>query len=122
MDLSREFRFEAAHWLPRLPPDHASASLHGHSYHVEVGVSGPVDGHLGWVVDFADIKAAVRPVIEMLDHRCLNEIDGLSNPTAENLAGWLWERLAPRLPLLAVVAISQTCTPGCAFRGDPNNV
>ena len=122
MELSKEFRFEAAHWLPRLPPAHACASTHGHSYHVEVGVSGPVDGHLGWVVDFADIKAAVRPVIDGLDHRCLNEIDGLSNPTSENLARWLWERLAPRLPLLAVVVVAQTCTPRCAYRGDQRDV
>jgi 6-pyruvoyltetrahydropterin/6-carboxytetrahydropterin synthase len=117
MDLSKEFRFEAAHRLPRLPPDHPCAILHGHSYRVEVSVSGPVDVNLGWVIDFADIKEAVRPVIAVLDRRCLNDIEGLSNPTSENLAQWLWARLAPGLPLLSVIAIAATCAPRCTYRG-----
>jgi 6-pyruvoyltetrahydropterin/6-carboxytetrahydropterin synthase len=121
MELSKEFRFEAAHRLPGLPSGHPLASLHGHTYRVEVGVSGPVDGHLGWVIDFADIRAAVRPVIAALDHRCLNDIDGLANPTSEKLADWLWARLAPGLPLLSVIAIGATCTPRCAYRGPAFN-
>ena len=121
MELSKEFRFEAAHRLPGLPPGHALAPLHGHTYRVEVGVSGPVDDHLGWVIDFADIRAAVRPVIAALDHRCLNEIDGLANPTSEKLADWLWARLAPGLPLLSMIAIGATCTPRCTYRGPALN-
>ena len=117
MELSKEFRIEAAHRLPRLPSDHACARLHGHSYQVEVGVNGPVDAQMGWVIDFAAIKEAVRPVIATLDHRCLNDIEGLSNPTSESLAAWLWARLAPGLPLLSVIAIGATCAPRCTYRG-----
>jgi 6-pyruvoyltetrahydropterin/6-carboxytetrahydropterin synthase len=117
MELSKEFRFEAAHRLPRLPSDHACATLHGHSYRVEVGVNGPVDASMGWVIDFAEIKEVVRPVIAALDHRCLNDIEGLSNPTSESLARWLWARLAPGLPLLSVIAIGATCAPRCTYRG-----
>jgi 6-pyruvoyltetrahydropterin/6-carboxytetrahydropterin synthase len=121
MELSKEFRFEAAHRLPGLPSGHVLAPLHGHTYRVEVGVSGPVDDNLGWVIDFADIRAAMRPVIAALDHRCLNEIDGLANPTSEKLAYWLWARLAPALPLLSMIAIGATCTPRCTYRGPGHN-
>ena len=117
MDLSKQLIFEAAHRLPKLPPTHACAGLHGHSYRVEVTVRGPVDARLGWVMDFADIKAAARPIVDALDHRCLNEVEGLSNPTSENLARWIWQRLAPRLPLLFAVAVGATCTPRCTYRG-----
>src|SRR5437762_2735443 len=81
---------EAAHRLPRVPTGHKCARLHGHSYRVEVHISGPVNPEYGWVTDFADIKAAFAPVHETLDHRYLNEIEGLENPTSENLARWVW--------------------------------
>ena len=118
VELAKQLGFAAAHRLPTLPPTHARARLHGHSYRVEVMVRGPVDARLGWVIDFAEITAAARPIVDALDHRCLNEIEGLSNPTSENLARWIWHRLAPQLPLLFAVTISATCTPRCTYRGD----
>lgn len=80
-------------------------------------VAGPVDPKTGWVVDFAEIKQAFRPLHEQLDHHYLNEVEGLENPTSENLAGWVWERLAPDLSLLARVTVSETCTSGCSYEG-----
>jgi 6-pyruvoyltetrahydropterin/6-carboxytetrahydropterin synthase len=116
MDLFREFTFEAAHRLPQVPAGHKCARLHGHSYRVEVQVSGEVGADTGWVLDFADLSEAFRPVREQLDHYYLNDIDGLANPTSEVLARWIWDRLAATLPLSAIV-VRETCTSGCIYRG-----
>jgi 6-pyruvoyltetrahydropterin/6-carboxytetrahydropterin synthase len=118
VEIFREFTFEAAHRLPRVPEGHKCARLHGHSYRLEVHVHGDVDPTLGWVIDFADIKAAVGPVVDQLDHYYLNEVPGLENPTSENLARWTWERLREALPLSAIV-VRETCTSGCIYRGEP---
>lgn len=119
MLLFKEFSFEAAHRLPTVPPDHKCARLHGHSFHVRVSVDGPVDAATGWVMDFADLKSAFRPLLDALDHRYLNEIPGLENPTSEVLAVWIWRHLAPALPALAAVEVRETCTSGCIYRGEP---
>jgi 6-pyruvoyltetrahydropterin/6-carboxytetrahydropterin synthase len=117
MDIFKDFTFEAAHRLPNVPEGHKCARLHGHSFQVRVTVRGPVDPHLGWVMDFADIKAACKGVHDRLDHRYLNEIEGLENPTSEVLAQWIWRALAGALPL-AAVEVRETCTTGCVYRGD----
>ncbi len=117
MEIFKEFRIEAAHRLPNVPPGHKCARLHGHSFRITIGVTGPVDPVQGWVRDFADIAQAAAPLIEQLDHRYLNEIDGLENPTSENLAIWIWQRLQDRLPGLSRVTIHETCTSGCEYRG-----
>jgi 6-pyruvoyltetrahydropterin/6-carboxytetrahydropterin synthase len=118
MEIFADFRFESAHRLPNVPADHKCARLHGHSFQVRVTVTGPVDPRLGWVVDFADIKRAFEPVRAALDHRYLNEVEGLANPTSEVLAQWIWERLRPSLPGLSAVEVRETCTTGCVYRGD----
>jgi 6-pyruvoyltetrahydropterin/6-carboxytetrahydropterin synthase len=117
MEVFREFRFESAHWLPNVPEDHKCRRLHGHSFRVDVHVEGPVDPELGWVVDFGDIDAAFGPIFDAVDHRCLNDVAGLENPTSEHLARWVWERLAPRLPGLARVVVRETCDSGCSYAG-----
>ena len=117
MDIYKEFSFEAAHRLPNVPEGHKCARLHGHSFHVRVTVSGEIDPVLGWVMDFADIKAACRSVHDQLDHRYLNDIAGLENPTSEVIAKWIWERLKGPLPMLASVEVRETCTSGCVYRG-----
>ncbi len=117
MELRRTFQFEAAHRLPHVPPGHKCARLHGHSFRVEVVVEGPLDPHLGWVMDYADIKAAFAPIFRQLDHHYLNEIPGLENPTSELLAKWIWERLQPGLPLLRELVVAETCTARCVYRG-----
>ncbi|MCA9425589.1 MAG: 6-carboxytetrahydropterin synthase QueD [Candidatus Omnitrophica bacterium] len=118
MEIYKSFTFEAAHLLPNVPPDHKCARLHGHSFHVEIHVTGPVDPHVGWVMDFGDIKKAFKPILNRLDHYYLNEIEGLENPTSENVARWIWRELKPELPALSAVTIRETCTSGCVYRGE----
>lgn len=118
MNIFKIFTFEAAHHLPNVPEDHKCRRLHGHSFRVEVHVSGPVDKDAGWVLDFADISSAFKPVYKQLDHYYLNEIEGLENPTSENLAKWIWQRLQPGLPGLSKIVVQETCTAGCYYSGD----
>ena len=103
MEIYREFTFESAHRLPHVPAGHKCARLHGHSYRVQVHVSGPVGEQSGWIMDFAELREAFAPLLAQLDHYYLNEIPGLENPTSENLARWIWRRLKPTLPLLSAV-------------------
>jgi 6-pyruvoyltetrahydropterin/6-carboxytetrahydropterin synthase len=117
MEIFKVFQIEAAHRLPNVPADHKCARMHGHSFRIEIHIRGPVDKNLGWVLDFADLKAAFAPVMEQLDHRCLNDVPGLENPTSENLAVWIWNALSPTLPLLARIVVQETCTSGCSYEG-----
>ena len=118
VELEKDYTFEAAHRLPMVPSDHKCARMHGHSYRVEVTIAGEVDGRAGWLVDFADITAVVEPLLKReLDHRTLNDVPGLENPTAELLCAWLWSRLEPRLPLLSAITVHETCTARCTYRG-----
>jgi 6-pyruvoyltetrahydropterin/6-carboxytetrahydropterin synthase len=118
MEIFKEFSFEAAHRLPNVPAGHQCARLHGHSFRVEVYVSGPVGESSGWVLDFADVKAAFAPLHKVLDHNYLNEIEGLSNPTSENIARWIWRSLKPRLEPLSKIVVRETCTSGCVYTGE----
>jgi len=116
--LSKTFRFEAAHDLPTFPPGHKCRRLHGHSFRFDVVVEGEVDPGVGYLIDYGDIKRAAEPLVKRLDHYYLNEIEGLSNPTSENLVKWLWEGLKPVLPLLSSVVVHETCTSTCEYRGE----
>lgn len=118
IELRKSFQFEAAHWLPRLPKTHKCRRLHGHSFKVEIVVAGECDPKLGWLMDYADISKAFRLIWEKLDHRHLNEIRGLENPTSEVIAAWIWRKLKPRLPLLTEVVVAETCTAKAIYRGD----
>lgn len=113
----REFTFEAAHRLPKVPKGHKCARLHGHSFRVELICEGLIDRHTGWLVDFAEIKRAFRPTWEQLDHHYLNDVPGLENPTSEQLARWIWTQVKPALPLLSQVNVVETCTARCEYRG-----
>ncbi len=108
MKITQAFRFEAAHYLPNVPPTHRCHAMHGHSYRVELKVEGPVDAKTGFVVDFFDIEQAFGPLLKTLDHHCLNEIDGLANPTAENIAVWIFARMKKALPQLSGVIVYET--------------
>ena len=118
MEIFNRFTLEAARRLPKLPPEHPCSRLHGHSFQIEIHVTGPLDPELGWVVDFADIQRAWQPVHAALDHRCLNDVPGLENPTSEHLARWLWQRLKPELPGLSQVQVMETRDSGCIDRGE----
>ncbi len=114
--LIKRFGIEAAHLLPQVPEGHKCRRLHGHSYKIELTVEGEVDPQTGWLMDFASITEAIAPVHEALDHRYLNEIEGLENPTAENLARWIWHRLEKQIPLVEI-RIDETCTSACVYQG-----
>ena len=118
MDIFKVFRIEAAHRLPNVPAGHKCARLHGHSFAVELQVSGEPGTDSGWVMDFADVKSAFQPLYDRLDHHYLNDIEGLDNPTSERLAIWIWDRLKPTLPQLSCVTVHETCTSGSRYRGE----
>ena len=115
--LVRDFAFEAAHRLPKVAPGHKCGRLHGHSFRIQLVCEGEVNAETGWLVDFAEIKRAFAPFLEQLDHRYLNEIEGLENPTTENIARWIWTRVKLKLPSLAQVNVAETCTARCEYRG-----
>ena len=118
MDIYKEFTFDAAHLLPNVPDGHKCGRLHGHSFRIQVHVGGELHPQLGWVMDFADLKAVVNPVIARLDHYYLNDIAGLENPTSEVIARWLWQAIRPTLPQLSKIVVMETCTSGCVYSGD----
>ena len=118
MRIYKEFSFEAAHLLPHVPKGHKCGRLHGHTFYVRIDVEGPVDETSGWVMDFAYIKQVFSPIYEQLDHYYLNDIKGLENPTSENLAKWIWNKLKPALPELCSIEVKETCTSGCIYQGE----
>lgn len=118
MELRKSFQFEAAHSLPNLPRSHKCRRLHGHSFQVEIVVEGECDPTLGWVMDYAEVSRIFRPIWEKLDHRHLNQVPGLENPTSEIVAAWIWRRLKPKLPLLKEIVLAETCTARCVYRGE----
>ena len=115
--LAREFTFEAAHRLPNAPAGHRCGRLHGHSFRVELICEGEIGRETGWLVDFAEIKRAFAPLLDRLDHHYLNEVEGLKNPTAENIARWIWMGVKPVLPPLTQVNVAESCTARCEYRG-----
>ncbi len=118
MEIFKEFTFEAAHHLPNVPEGHKCRRLHGHSFRVRLYLEGAVGADTGWVMDFGDLKKAFKPLYQQLDHHYLNDIEGLENPTSENIARWIWERLKPSLPQLSRIVLHETCTAGCEYRGE----
>lgn len=120
--LFKEFQFEAAHRLPYVPEGHKCRRLHGHSFVVRLEIIGKIDAKSGWIMDFADLKAAFQPIWNKLDHQYLNDIEGLENPTSELLAVWIWDRLKPKLPQLSSITIKETCSAGCIYRGSETHL
>jgi 6-pyruvoyltetrahydropterin/6-carboxytetrahydropterin synthase len=118
VELTRKFHFAAAHFLPNVPEGHKCRQLHGHSYEVEIAVRGPVNPDTGWLLDYGEMDAAVKPVIGELDHRTLNDVPGLENASSEILCGWLWERLDGPLPFLHRVSVAETCSSTCHYYGE----
>ncbi len=116
--ITKQFVFDAAHWLPNVPEGHKCGRMHGHTYTVILGVEGEVDPTYGWIVDFSELKAAFKPLEKMMDHHCLNEIEGLENPTAEIMARWLYERIQPELPQLADITVKETPNTSSIYRPD----
>lgn len=118
MRISQAFKFEAAHRLPNVPESHRCHRMHGHSYRVELQLEGPVQQRSGFVVDFFDIEEVFGRLLARLDHRCLNEVDGLETPTAENIAIWIWDRTRPELPQLSSVRVYETADCWAEYNGN----
>ena len=118
MEIYTDITFEAAHMLPNVPTNHKCRRLHGHSFKVRLTLDGPIDKSLGWVEDFSDVKEAFEPIYHQLDHHYLNEVEGLENPTSENLSKWIWTRLKPKLQYLTSIEVKETCSTGCIYRGE----
>ncbi|WP_373081724.1 6-carboxytetrahydropterin synthase QueD [Zhongshania sp.] len=118
MEIYKDFTFEAAHFLPNVPEGHKCGRLHGHSFLIRLYISGDIDPHTGWLMDFSELKQIFKPIYERLDHYYLNDIPGLENPTSENLAIWIWQQLKPILAALSQVEVRETCTSGCVYRGE----
>jgi 6-pyruvoyltetrahydropterin/6-carboxytetrahydropterin synthase len=117
-EIEKTFSLEAAHRLPHVPAGHKCERLHGHSFQVTVYVQGEVDPKLGWVVDFAEISRAFSPLHELLDHRYLNEVPGLENPTSEHLARFILERMRVPGAKVSAVSVAETCTSRCTVYAD----
>ncbi|MDB0070403.1 6-carboxytetrahydropterin synthase QueD [Gammaproteobacteria bacterium] len=116
MKIFKEFTFEAAHSLPLVPKNHKCSKLHGHSFRVRVNIEGPLN-EMGWVMDFSELKEICSPHINELDHSFLNDVVGLDNPTSENIAIWLWEKLKDPLRYLSSIEVMETCNSGCEYFG-----
>ena len=116
--LSHDFTLEAAHSLPRLPEGHKCRRVHGHTFKIEVQVEGEVDPQSGWLMDYADLEKKFAPLHQALDHRLLNEVEGLDNPSSENLAAWIWKKLKPSLPQLVEIVVHETDHARCSYRGE----
>lgn len=117
MKITQAFTFEAAHRLPNVPETHRCFRMHGHSYRIELTLDGPVDPKSGFVIDFFDVEAVFAPLLERLDHHCLNEVEGLENPTAEHIAIWIWDRVKPLLPLVSSVRVYETPQSWAEYEG-----
>src|SRR6184192_1117440 len=117
LELRKTFQFEAAHLLPNLPPEHKCRRLHGHSFRAEIVVAGECDPRLGWVMDYADLSEAFKPLFYQLDHGYLNQVPGLETHTSANIARYICQQFKPRLPLLTQVIVAETCLSRCVYRG-----
>jgi len=117
MEIYKTLRFDAAHRLTGVPPTHKCSAMHGHGFEIEVHLRGPVDPKTGFIMDFGDLAKVCEPVLKQLDHAILNEIEGLENPTSENMSVWVWKKLKPQLPLLSKIVIKETETSGCIYTG-----
>ena len=116
--LSKDFHFEASHVLEHLAAEHPCRRLHGHGYRVAVEVCGEVDPKTGFLIDYAELKRTVGPVIARLDHCHLNDIEGLKFTTAEHIAAWLWQQIKPKLPILSKITIHETASTHCEYVGE----
>ena len=118
MEIYKEFSFDSAHFLPNVPDGHKCKNMHGHTYRLRVFLEGTPDPELGWIMDFKDLKDKVNVVIDQLDHKLINDIPGLENPTAENITIWIWKQISPLLPRLSRIELYETPTTGVIYKGE----
>jgi 6-pyruvoyltetrahydropterin/6-carboxytetrahydropterin synthase len=114
-ELKTQFRIESARFLPHLPEDHPCRRLHGHGFVIILKLVGELDPKIGWVRDYHEIEKIARPLLSEIDHRVLNEVPGLENPTSEILCKWLFDRLTKHIPELKQVSVCETPTTECSY-------
>ncbi len=117
MIVFKQFTFDSAHFLPHVPDGHKCKEIHGHTYRLTVFLEGEPDPQLGWVMDFAEISKVIDPIVKEIDHKFLNNIEGLENPTCELMAVWLWKKIKPQVPLLKKIELNETPTSGTIYEG-----
>ena len=117
MIIYKTFTFDSAHFLPNVPEGHKCKNMHGHTYRLTVFIDGEITEPYGWMIDFADLKKHISPIINQLDHHCLNDLEGLENPTSENLVVWLWNRIKLLIPELKRIELNETATSGVIYEG-----
>ena len=117
MTIFKQFTFDSAHFLPKVPEGHKCREIHGHTYQLTIFIEGPLDPIVGWVSDFADIKQKVNAIVKLVDHKFLNNVEGLENPTCEILAIWLWDKIKPMIPMLKRIELHETPTSGVIYEG-----
>jgi 6-pyruvoyltetrahydropterin/6-carboxytetrahydropterin synthase len=116
MFIFKSFEFEAAHFLPNVPKGHKCGNLHGHTYRVELCLQGEIDQVSGWFIDFTDVSDVCKGLHRDLDHRCLNDV--LPNPTSENLAIWIWNKVVDKFDgKLYSISVSETCSSRVLYKG-----
>ncbi|MCZ2458840.1 MAG: 6-carboxytetrahydropterin synthase QueD [Chitinophagales bacterium] len=118
MEIYKDFSFDSAHFLPNVPKEHKCRQMHGHTYTLRVYIKGEPDHEVGWIMDFKEIKNVIAPIIDQLDHKLLNDIEGLENPTAENISIWLWKRIKFTMPSLNRIELKETATTGVIYNGE----
>jgi 6-pyruvoyltetrahydropterin/6-carboxytetrahydropterin synthase len=119
VELSYRFNFDAAHRFAHFPPGHPNASVHGHSFQAEIAVTGVPDPKSGFIVEFQALEAAGAALRHELDHRMLNEIEGLESPSLEHLSLWIWKRLASQFPTLSRVTVGrESAGQRCTYTGE----
>jgi 6-pyruvoyltetrahydropterin/6-carboxytetrahydropterin synthase len=117
MIIYKTFSFDSAHYLPRVPAGHKCGGMHGHTYTLKVFISGAPEPYSGWILDYTDLKKGINPLIDMLDHKILNDIPGLENPTSEQVSIWLWDKIKPVFPGLIRIELNETPSSGVIYEG-----
>ncbi len=118
MLIFKQFSFDSAHFLPNVPVDHKCKEIHGHTYRLVVFLEGKPIPELEWVMDFSEVKKVIAPIIDSIDHKLLNDITGLENPTCEKITIWLWNQIKPKLPMLKKLELNETPTSGAVYEGE----
>jgi 6-pyruvoyltetrahydropterin/6-carboxytetrahydropterin synthase len=114
-ELKQHFQIESARFLPKLEKTHPCSRMHGHSFKITLTIIGNLDPLVGWVIDYNDIQALMKPIISQIDHRTLNEVPGLENPTTELLTKWLYDKSRVVLPTLVKVTVAETPLTECSY-------
>lgn len=117
MQIFKQFTFDSAHFLPNVPDGHKCKEIHGHTYKMIVYMEGDIEADSGWLMDFGDLKKIIEPIVKSIDHKFLNKIEGLENPTCEMMTIWLWNKIKPNLPSLTKIELHETPTSGAIYEG-----